>query len=190
MTFVAESVWTGNGWRLIVKGKKAPNPPGGWRMAPTESTRDVHAWRADMEAETMHTVATRVAPMVRLVLLPDGVTSARNRWNAAESVAARAIEPGVTGWSLRSVLTDHWCCRWTLRVAGHEPFTVNVTPKQRKVLEVLEPGRQISLHDMTAAGGYRFGARIHELRQMGFPIDTIKHGNGKHPSYRRGTHPL
>lgn len=96
-----------------------------------------------------------------LAALPDGVTSARLR---TEAMA-------------RLLLVEHGLCA----VYGYEGsgewgrVHVVTAPKQKAVLRqlasVVTPGHWVCATNLEQAAGWRFGARIYELRKMGYPIE-------------------
>ncbi len=55
-------------------------------------------------------------------------------------------------------------------------FFAEVTPKRGGLLAMLSDGQWHDQHACTEAGGMRFGARIRELREAGYQIETQRLG--------------
>lgn len=114
--------------------------------------------------------------------LPDGVTSARMRTNA--------MDPDLPRHKLREVGAARVYV-WLSTFQEWVPALLSVTaPRQLAVLRELAryPGRWVCAYTLAQAGGWRYSARIHQLRQLGYPIESAwcehSHHRSRMGSYR------
>ena len=141
----------------------------------TYDLKTIHQARVDYlrprnhQGEGAHLVHTDTAT---LLVLPDTVTTHKRRGNAilvglADNLAGALEE-------LRRI----GACRWTLTTtAGVEDFRLG--RQQLKLLDLLVKHNGMWGHDLARLVGHRFGGRVKELRDMGYPVASTRMTNNQ-----------
>lgn len=127
-----------------------------WKVGPPMKSgcRPLLPLTGDPEGGVLHRIGDVAA-------LPDGVTSARLRADAMANTL-RLERFGIA--ALYGRFRGEWVEDRVVTAAKQKAVL-------RQLASVVTPGHWVCATNLEQAAGWRFGARIYELRKMGYPIE-------------------